>query len=144
MSRPAHRARHLAAVALAAAAALLAPPARAAGRSPPSSTRPRSRPRPGRRPTPAAKYLRISPAPGTKDANPANGITVTAGSGSKISAVTVKTASAAAAPVTGTLSANGTSWQSTYALPTGQSYTVTATGTDTAGHPVTTTARSAR
>jgi lipoprotein-anchoring transpeptidase ErfK/SrfK len=140
MSRPAHRARHLAAVALTAAAALLVTACQGSG---PVATKLNS----GAVATPtgtptgtaAAKYLRISPAPGTKTANPANGITVTAGSGSKISAVTVKTASAAAAPVTGVLSANGTSWQSTYALPTGQSYTVTATGTDTSGHPVTTT-----
>ena len=131
-SRPARRARHLAAVALTAAAALLVTACQGSG---PVATKLNSgavsTPTGTPAGTPAAKYLRISPAPGTKTANPANGITVTAGSGSKISAVTVKTASAAAAPVTGVLSANGTSWQSTYALPTGQSYTVTATGTDT-------------
>jgi len=87
----------------------------------------------------AAKYLQISPAPGAKDANPSDGITVTAASGSKISAVTVKTTSAH--PVTGTLSADETSWHSTYALPTGESYTVTATGTDGSGHPVAATSK---
>jgi lipoprotein-anchoring transpeptidase ErfK/SrfK len=85
----------------------------------------------------AAAALRISPASGSKNADPANGISVTAVSGGKISAVTVKTAGTQS--VTGTLSANGTSWHSTYALPTGQSYTVTASGTDASGHPVTTT-----
>ena len=60
--------------------------------------------------------------------NPSDGITVTAVKGGKIGAVSVKTTSAN--QVTGTLSAGGTSWHSTYALPTGQSYTVTATGSD--------------
>src|SRR6202034_2166017 len=60
-------------------------------------------------------------------------------SGGKISAVSVKATSAS--QVTGTLSANDRSWHSTYALPTGQSYTVTATGTDAAGHPVTATSQ---
>ena len=83
----------------------------------------------------AQQSFKISPAAGTKDASPSDGIAVTAGSGSKISAVTVKTTASEA--VTGTLSGNGTSWHSSYALPTGQSYTVTATGTDSAGHPVT-------
>jgi lipoprotein-anchoring transpeptidase ErfK/SrfK len=133
-SRPARRARRLAAVALAAAAALLATACQgsapvAAKLSPPAvSAKPAAV---------AVKYLQISPAPGSKNASPSDGITVTALRGGKISAVTVKGPSAEA--VTGTLSANGTSWHSTYALPTGQSYAVTATGTDAAGHPVSAT-----
>jgi lipoprotein-anchoring transpeptidase ErfK/SrfK len=133
-SRPVHRARRLAAIALTAAAALLATACQgstpvAAKLSPPAvSTKPAAV---------AVKYLQISPAPGSKNASPSDGITVTALRGGKISAVTVKAPSAEA--VTGTLSANGLSWHSTYALPTGQSYTVTATGTDGAGHPVTAT-----
>ena len=133
-SRLTHRARRLAAVALIAAAALLATACQ--GSTPVASklnstaVSPRSAPS-------VAKYLEISPAPGSKDANPSDGITVTALRGGKISAVTVKAPSAD--PVTGTLSANGLSWHSTYALPTGQSYTVTATGTDGSGHPVTAT-----
>jgi lipoprotein-anchoring transpeptidase ErfK/SrfK len=133
-SRPARRARRLAAVALTAAAALLATACQgsapvAAKLSPPAvSAKPAAA---------AVKYLRISPAPGSKNASPSDGITVTALRGGKISAVTVKGPSAEA--VTGTLSANGTSWHSTYALPTGQSYAVTATGTDAAGHPVSAT-----
>jgi lipoprotein-anchoring transpeptidase ErfK/SrfK len=87
--------------------------------------------------TTVAKVLRISPAAGTKNADPASGITVTAAPGGKVTAVTVKTSSAHA--VTGALSASGTSWHSTYALPTGATYTVTAAGTDSAGHPVTAT-----
>ena len=68
--------------------------------------------------TSVPKYLRISPAPGSKDADPSDGITVTAVNGGKISGVTVKTSSSHA--VTGTLGADGTSWHSTYALPTGR------------------------
>jgi lipoprotein-anchoring transpeptidase ErfK/SrfK len=84
-----------------------------------------------------AKYLKISPAPGAKDVNPANGITVTAVNGGKIAHVTVKTSSDD--PVTGSLSDGKTRWHSAYALPTGSSYKVTATGTDSGGHPVTVT-----
>ena len=84
-----------------------------------------------------AKYLEISPAPGARDVNPAHGITVTAVNGGKITNVTVKTSSNE--PVTGALSAGRASWHSTYALPTDASYTVTATGTESNGHPVTAT-----
>jgi lipoprotein-anchoring transpeptidase ErfK/SrfK len=87
--------------------------------------------------TAVAKYLKISPAPGAKDVNPANGITVSAVNGGVIANVTVKTTSGE--PVTGALSAGKTSWRSTYALPTDASYTVTATGADSGGHPVTAT-----
>jgi lipoprotein-anchoring transpeptidase ErfK/SrfK len=133
-SRLTRRARALAAVALAAAAALLATACQGSApvatklNTPSASTKPA---------TTVAQYLQISPAAGTRDANPANGISVTADKGGKIGNVTVKTAGAS--PVAGALSASGTSWHSTYALPTGQSYTVTATGTDGSGHPVTAT-----
>jgi lipoprotein-anchoring transpeptidase ErfK/SrfK len=83
-----------------------------------------------------AKYLAITPAPGTKNADPANGITVSAKNGGKVTSVTVHTSGDA---VTGTLSGGDTTWHSTWALGTGESYTVTATGTDSAGHPVTAT-----
>jgi lipoprotein-anchoring transpeptidase ErfK/SrfK len=86
-----------------------------------------------------ARYLEISPAPGARDASPARGITVTAVDGGKITHVTVKTSSGD--PVTGALSAGGTRWHSTYALPVDASYTVTAAGTDRDGHPVTATSR---
>jgi lipoprotein-anchoring transpeptidase ErfK/SrfK len=84
-----------------------------------------------------AKYLKISPAPGTKNANPGGGVTVTAENGGKVTAVTVKTAGGQ--PVTGALSADKSSWHSKYALPTAQSYKVTARGTDSAGAAVTAT-----
>jgi lipoprotein-anchoring transpeptidase ErfK/SrfK len=138
--RPTRRVRRLAAVTLAAAAALLAT---ACQGSTPAATKLNPTAVSGKTATAtpaaaaAARYLQISPAPGAKDADPSGGITVTAASGSKISTVTVKTTGAH--PVTGALSANGTSWHSTYALPTGESYTVTATGTYGAGRPVTAT-----
>jgi lipoprotein-anchoring transpeptidase ErfK/SrfK len=133
-SRPTCRARLFAAIALTAAAALVAT---ACQSSTPAATKLNSGTVSGKPATSVAKYLQISPAPGSKDADPSNGISVTADNGSKINAVTVKTTSADT--VSGALSANGTSWHSTYALPTGQSYTVTATGTDSSGHPVTVT-----
>ena len=83
----------------------------------------------------AVSYLKISPAPGAKDVNPADGVTVTAAHGGKITDVTVK--SSGDDPVTGALSDGETRWHSTYALPIGSSYQVTATGTDGGGHPVT-------
>jgi lipoprotein-anchoring transpeptidase ErfK/SrfK len=80
--------------------------------------------------------FQISPASGTTQAATASGITVNSVGGSKITKVTVKTGGD---PVTGAVSGTGTSWHSTWALDTDQSYTVTATGTDSAGHPVTAT-----
>jgi lipoprotein-anchoring transpeptidase ErfK/SrfK len=132
--RTTRQARRLAALWLTAVAALLvtachvSPPAAArlsptAGSGKPASTTPR--------------YLKITPATGTRNASPSDGITVTAVDGGRVNGVTVKSASTR--PVTGTLGTNGTSWHTTYALPTGQSYTVTATGTDASGHPVTAT-----
>ena len=84
----------------------------------------------------AAKYLKITPAPGTTDADPSNGITVSARNGGRITDVTVKTSGDA---VAGALSAGQTTWHSKWTLNTGRSYTVTATGTDSQGHPVTAT-----
>jgi lipoprotein-anchoring transpeptidase ErfK/SrfK len=83
-----------------------------------------------------AKYLAITPAPGSKNADPASGITVSARDGGKVTSVTVHTSGDA---VTGTLSSGDTTWHSTWALDTGESYTVTAAGTDNQGHPVTAT-----
>jgi lipoprotein-anchoring transpeptidase ErfK/SrfK len=78
----------------------------------------------------AAKDLVISPA--GRDADPSSGITVTAAHG-KLTNVSVSTTGD---PVTGTLSADGQSWHSTWALDVDTSYTVTATGTDPSGHPI--------
>src|ERR1700722_7384230 len=133
-SRPTRRARRIAALALTAAAALLATACQ--GSTPVASKLNSTAVSSGPAST-VAEYLHTSPASGSKNANPSGGITVTAVRGGKISAVSVKATSANQG--TGTLSANGKSWHSTYALPTGQSYTVTATGTGPDGHPVTTT-----
>jgi lipoprotein-anchoring transpeptidase ErfK/SrfK len=135
-SRPTRRARRLAAVALTAAAALLATACQA---STPVASKLNSSAVSARPAPTVPKYLQISPASGSKNASPSDGVTVTAVRGGKISAVAVK--SSGTSPVAGTLSVNGASWHSTYALPTGQSYTVTATGTDGAGHPVTATSK---
>jgi len=83
----------------------------------------------------AAKFLAITPAPGTKNADPASGITVSARDGGKVTSVAVQTSGDA---VTGTLSGD-TTWHSKWSLDTGESYTVTASGTDNQGHPVTAT-----
>jgi lipoprotein-anchoring transpeptidase ErfK/SrfK len=71
-----------------------------------------------------AADLKITPANGSHDVKPADGITVTATQG-KVTNVTVKTSGD---PVTGTLSADGQTWHSVWALNTGRTYTVTATG----------------
>jgi lipoprotein-anchoring transpeptidase ErfK/SrfK len=72
-----------------------------------------------------AADLKIAPANGSHDAKPSAGITVTATQG-KVTNVTVKTSGD---PVTGTLSPDGQAWHSLWALNTGRTYTVTATGT---------------
>jgi lipoprotein-anchoring transpeptidase ErfK/SrfK len=130
------RARRLAAVALTAAAALLAT---ACQGSAPVANKLNSTAVSSRPASAVPQYLQISPATGSKNASPSDGITVTGVRGGKVSAVTVK--ASGTQPVTGTLSADGKSWHSTYALPTDQSYTVTATGKDAAGHPVTATSQ---
>ncbi|HET9079721.1 MAG TPA: Ig-like domain-containing protein [Trebonia sp.] len=134
-SRLPRRAARLAAVSLTAATALLATACQGSGT--PAATQLSTSAVSSLPAASASSSLTISPASGTKNANPANGITVAAVHGGKVSAVTVKTTSAHS--VAGALSADGTSWHSTYALPTGASYTVTATGTDGSGHPVTAT-----
>ena len=135
-SRLNRRAGRHAAVALTAAAALLATACQSGG-STPVATKLNSSAVSSMPPTSVPVTLKIAPAAGSKDTDPAKGITVTAVNGSKVSGVTVKTSSSH--PVAGTVSADGKSWQSTYALPTGASYTVTAKGTDSSGHPVTAT-----
>jgi len=82
-----------------------------------------------------SKYLAISPAPGTRNANPASGITVRARNGGKLGGVRVHAGGDA---VTGTLSGDK-SWHSKWTLGVDETYTVTATGTDDKGHPITAT-----
>ncbi|HVT67895.1 MAG TPA: Ig-like domain-containing protein [Trebonia sp.] len=132
-ARPARYPRRLAAVALAAAAALLMTACSGGGRPVAAKLSPKAVSRT------AATYLRISPASGSRNADPSAGITVSAVKGAVISRVTVETSGAQ--PVSGTLSADRTTWRSRYALPTGQSYTVTAAGADASGHPLTVTSR---
>ncbi len=129
---PTRRTRRLAVMALAAAVSLLAAGCAAA----PVATRLNAQAVAGKTAKTVARYLKITPAPGTKDANPSDGITVRAVNGGKVTKVTVRTGGD---PVTGTLSAGGESWHSAWTLGTAQSYTVTAAGTDSAGHPVTAT-----
>jgi lipoprotein-anchoring transpeptidase ErfK/SrfK len=139
-SRRPRRAGRLAAAASTAAAALLATACQGGGgssSSAPAATQLNSHAVSSMPPSSVPVSLKISPAAGSKNADPAQGITVTAAGGGKVGNVTVKTSSAH--PVAGTLSADSREWHSTYALPTGASYTVTATGTDASGHPVTAT-----
>jgi len=79
--------------------------------------------------------LSFTPANGSKNAQPGQGITVTAARG-KLSNVTVTTAGE---PVTGTLNAAHTAWHSTWALDVSQSYKVAAKATGTSGKTVTQT-----
>jgi|GEM_PF-82846 len=83
-----------------------------------------------------ATELKITPANGSHDANPAKGITVTATKGT-VSQVTVT--SPGGTTVTGTLRDGGRVWHSTWTLGVSKSYTVTATGTDGSGQKITTT-----
>jgi len=130
---PTHRTRRFAVTVLAAATSLFAAGCAA---STPVSVQLNPQAVAGRTAQAAAKYLTITPAPGTKNANPSNGITVSARGGGKVTNVTVHTDGNT---VTGTLNGDGRTWRSTWTLGTGQSYTVTATGTDSQGHPVTAT-----
>jgi lipoprotein-anchoring transpeptidase ErfK/SrfK len=82
-----------------------------------------------------AVRLSIAPTAGTVDYTPDRGITVTS-VGGRIVRVTVRTRGD---PVTGTLSASGTNWHSTWALDVSQRYTVSATALDRSGAPVTQT-----
>jgi lipoprotein-anchoring transpeptidase ErfK/SrfK len=82
-----------------------------------------------------ASELRITPANGSRDADPSAGITVTATQG-KVTKVTVKTSGD---PVSGSLGGGGRTWHSRWTLDVAQTYTVTASGTDGSGQPITTT-----
>jgi lipoprotein-anchoring transpeptidase ErfK/SrfK len=130
--RTARSTRRLAALALASAVSLLTAACAAA----PVAVRLNPEAVAGKDSQAVAKYLKITPAPGTKDASPAGGITVRALSGGKVTNVTVRTSGD---KVTGALSDGGKTWRSTWTLDTAQSYVVTATGTDSQGHPVTAT-----
>jgi lipoprotein-anchoring transpeptidase ErfK/SrfK len=101
---------------------------------------------PGGSATPAnAPVVAISPANGTKAADPSAGVTVTATRGT-IKSVTVTPTGAVAAssgnpsgPVPGVLAPGGTSWHTTWTLGVSQQYTVTVVASK-AGVTTTTTA----
>ena len=127
------RARRYAAIAAAAAIGLSvaacsggpkAPPARAGAPSSAHAAVP-------------ATELKITPANGSRDVNPARVVTVSATTG-KVTSVTVSTSGE---PVSGTLTRGGKTWhwRSRWALHTSQDYTVTATGTDAGGRTITAT-----
>jgi lipoprotein-anchoring transpeptidase ErfK/SrfK len=81
------------------------------------------------KPSPAGPVVTITPGNGARGADPAKGITVTA-AGGPLKSVTVATAGD---PVTGSYSADHSSWHSTWALNVSQSYTVTATAVSNGG-----------
>jgi lipoprotein-anchoring transpeptidase ErfK/SrfK len=82
-----------------------------------------------------AADLRITPADGSRGADPSAGITVTAPKGT-VTHVTVRTSGDA---VSGGLIDGGKTWRSAGHLDASQSYTVTATGTDGRGDTITKT-----
>jgi lipoprotein-anchoring transpeptidase ErfK/SrfK len=88
------------------------------------------------KPSPAGPVVKITPGNGANAADPSEGITVTAAGGT-LKSVGVSTAGA---PVTGTYSADRTSWHSTWALDVSRSYTVTATAAVSGGATTTKTA----
>src|SRR5215475_1564502 len=75
--------------------------------------------------------ITITPANGAASADPSAGITVTAAAG-KLTNVSVHTSGAA---VAGTLSPDGKSWHSQWALEVSESYTVKATAAEQGGKP---------
>ena len=81
------------------------------------------------KPSPAGPVVTITPGNGTHGADPSKGITVTAAGGT-LQSVNVTTAGD---PVTGTYSADRTSWHSTWALNVSRSYTVTANAATSGG-----------
>jgi lipoprotein-anchoring transpeptidase ErfK/SrfK len=84
---------------------------------------------------PSAANLKITPANGSKNVKPGDGVTVTSKDG-KIQNVSV---TGGGDPVTGSLNSAGTVWHSTWTLHPSQRYTVTATGLNSAGKKATVT-----
>ena len=78
--------------------------------------------------------VRITPAAGSKAADPSQGITVTAARGR----LTSVTAESGGVPVPGAMNAARTQWHSTWTLSVSASYTVTAHSAVPGGRPVTT------
>ena len=83
----------------------------------------------------ADSWLTITPAGGSKAADPGQGITVTAARG-KLTRVSAESGGAA---VAGTMNRAGTQWHSTWALSVSAAYKVTASATAPGAAPVTKT-----
>ncbi|MGH3191066.1 MAG: Ig-like domain-containing protein, partial [Streptosporangiaceae bacterium] len=128
--RLARRARSCAAIAMAAGIGLLV--AACAGGSGPSAGQGDQGGPQASASALAASELKITPSNGSKDADPAQGISVTATQG-KVLKVTVRGAGGA---VSGSLSDGGKVWHSKWTLGVSQTYTVIATGTDGSGQPI--------
>jgi len=125
----------VAAIAAAAVIGLLA--AGCGGHAQPASTGPAKAQASASAAARAAKLaadLKITPSNGSHDADPSQGISVTAVQG-KLTGVTVKSTGD---PVSGRLTGGGQAWHSTWTLDAARSYTVTATGI-VGGHQVSTT-----
>jgi lipoprotein-anchoring transpeptidase ErfK/SrfK len=137
--RPGGRVRSSAAIAAAAAIGLFAAACSSGHPAPPaqSSAQARAQAAASARARAAllASELKITPSNGSRNADPAAGISVTATKG-KVTKVTVRTSGD---PVRGTLADGGRTWHSRLTLDVSQTYTVTATGTDGSGHQITTT-----
>jgi lipoprotein-anchoring transpeptidase ErfK/SrfK len=79
--------------------------------------------------------IAISPATGSKDVNPSDGISITAAHGT-LTSVSVQSGGDA---VPGAMNSTSTAWHTTWTLGVASTYTVTATGRDNGGQPVTQT-----
>ncbi len=134
--RSARRVRWYAGVAAAAAISLLATACSSGSHSSVSPAQARAQASASARAHAAAlaKDLKITPANGSRGADPSAGISVTAVKG-KLTNVTVRTSGDA---VAGSLS-GGKTWHSARNLNVSQSYAVTATGTAPDGEKITTT-----
>jgi len=84
----------------------------------------------------ATGKITVTPAMNSKNVAPADPIVVTATEGAKVTAVAV---TAGSATISGTLSADGTTWTSTTALKFNTKYTVKVTGADSLGAAKTST-----
>jgi lipoprotein-anchoring transpeptidase ErfK/SrfK len=83
----------------------------------------------------AGVQISISPTTGSKDVNPSAGISVSAAHGT-LTSVSVQSAGDS---VPGTMNSAATAWHSTWSLGVSSTYTVTATGREKSGRPVTQT-----
>ena len=140
--RPAGRGRHVATIAAAAVIGLIATAcgghaSTSSGQSgaQASAAAAAARARASASAAALAAELKITPANGSRDVDPAGGITVTDAQG-KVTNVIVKSSGD---PVSGTLADGSKTWHSGWTLDTSASYTVTATGTAGNGQKITTT-----